>query len=92
MQTCTYSFDQHKGQAVFATANRCAHHPGHHGFQAVLCVVLHTVHRNFLKEQLLVNAFCVFQAFYRSHVSYNFHAQGVTLKSKALATKCVFQN
>ena len=45
----------------------------------VLCIVLHTVHRNFQKVQLLVNAFGVFGAFYRGHFSYDFHKQGVTL-------------
>ena len=57
----------------------------------VLCVVLNTVHRNFQKVQLLVNTFGVFREFYRGHFSHDFHAQGFTLKSKALATKCVFQ-
>ena len=56
-----------------------------------LCVVLHTVHRNFQKVQLLVNAFGVFREFYRGHFSPDFRAQGVTLKSKALAAKCIFQ-
>ena len=42
--------------------------------------------------QLLVNAFGVFRAFYRIHFSHDFGAQGVTLKSKALATKCIFQH
>ena len=56
----------------------------------VLCIVLHTVHRNFQKVQLLVNALGVFGAFYRGHFSHDFRAQGVTLKSKALATKCIF--
>ena len=41
--------------------------------------------------QVLVNKFCLFQAFYRSHFSHDFHTQGVTLKSKAFATKWVFQ-
>ena len=57
----------------------------------VHCLVLHTVHRNFQKVQLLVNAFRVFREFYRGHSSHDFRAQGVTLKSKALATKCIFQ-
>ena len=43
------------------------------------------------KVQLLVNAFGVFGAFYRGHFSHDFRAQRVTLKSKALATKCIFQ-
>ena len=42
--------------------------------------------------QLLVNTFAVFRAFYRGHFLHNFYAQDVTLKSKALATKCIFQN
>ena len=41
--------------------------------------------------QLLVNAFGVFRAFYRGHFSHDFREQGVTLKSRALATKRVFQ-
>ena len=41
--------------------------------------------------QLLLNAFGVFRAFYRGHFLHDFRAQGVTLKSKALATKCIFQ-
>ena len=42
-------------------------------------------------SQLLVNGFGVFGAFYRCHFSHDFRAQGVTLGSKALATKCIFQ-
>ena len=57
----------------------------------VLCIVLNTVHRNFHKCQVLVKAFGVFGAFYRGHFSHDFRAQGVTLKSKALATRCIFQ-
>ena len=57
----------------------------------VLCVVLHSVHRNFQKVQLLGNAFGVFREFHRGHFSPDFRAQGATLKSKALATKCIFQ-
>ena len=45
----------------------------------------------FSEVQLLLNAFGVFGAFYRGHFSHDFRAQGVTLKSKALATKCIFQ-
>ena len=33
----------------------------------------------------------MFRAFYRGHFSHDFRAQGVTLKRKALATKCIFQ-
>ena len=33
----------------------------------------------------------MFQAVYRGHFSHDFRAQGVTLKSKAWATKCIFQ-
>ena len=40
---------------------------------------------------LLVNTFSMFRALYHGHFSHDFHAQGVTLKSKALATKCLFQ-
>ena len=57
----------------------------------VLCIVLHTVHRNFQKVQLLVNAFDVFGAFYRGHFSHDFRTQGVTLESRVFATKCIFQ-
>ena len=38
-----------------------------------------------------MNTFGVFRAFYRGHFSHDFRAQGVTLKSKALTTKCIFQ-
>ena len=52
----------------------------------------HTVYGNFQKVQLKVNKLCVFQAIYLGHFLHNFHAQGITLKGKALATKCLFQN
>ena len=58
----------------------------------LLCVVMHTVHKNFQMWKLLVNVFGVFRAFYRDHFSHDFRAQGVTVKSKASATKCIFQN
>ena len=55
------------------------------------CSVLYcTLSIGIFKVQLLVNAFGVFRAFYRGHFSYDFRAQGVTSKSKALATKCIF--
>ena len=57
----------------------------------VLCIVLYTVHRNFQKVQLLVTPFGVFGAFYRGHFSHDFRTQGVTLESRVLATKCIFQ-
>ena len=41
---------------------------------------------------LLVNEFGLFQAIYLGHFSHDFHARGVTLKGKVLATKCIFQN
>ena len=52
----------------------------------------HTVHSNFQKVQLQVNKFFVFRAIYLCHFLQDFHAQDVTLKGKALATKCIFQN
>ena len=81
-------------QAVSATHKCCAHHPCFHCFHsALLYVVLHTVHRNFQKCNFwwMHSIFGVFRAFYPGHFSYDFRAQGVTLKSKASATKCVFQ-
>ena len=79
-------------QAVSARHKGCAHHPCHLFIDStVLCVVLHTVH-GISKVQLLLNAFGVFRAFYRGHFSHDLCAQDVTLKSKALATKCIFQN
>ena len=44
------------------------------------------------KVPLLVNDFGLFQAIYLDHFLHDFHVQGVTLKGKVLATKCVFQN
>ena len=57
----------------------------------MLWVVLHTVHRNLQKCNFWY-ALGVFPAFYRGHFSHDFCAQDVSLKSKALATKCIFQN
>ena len=48
--------------------------------------------QEFSKVPLLVNEFGLFQAIYLGHFSHNFHAQGVTLKGKILAAKCLFQN
>ena len=62
-----------------------------HVDSTVLCIVLHTIHRNFQKVQLFVNAFGVFGAFYHGHFSHDFRTQGVTLESRVLATKCIFQ-
>ena len=39
-----------------------------------------------------MNDFGMCQAFYLGHFLYDFHAQGVTLKGKALATRCLFPN
>ena len=42
---------------------------------------------------LLVKEFGLFQSIYLGHFLHDFHAQGVTLKGKVLATKCtMFQN
>ena len=78
-------------EAVSATPKCCAHHPCHHRFHSALCCTAECP-LGFSKVQLLVNAFGVFWAFYHGHFLHNFHAQGVTLKNTALATKCIFQN
>ena len=39
-----------------------------------------------------MNKFGLFQAIYFGHFLHDFHAQGVTLKGKILATKFLFQN
>ena len=46
----------------------------------------------FSKVQVLVNEFCLFGAFHHCQILHDFHIWGVTFKSKALATKCIFQN
>ena len=57
------------------------------------CSVLYcTLSIGISKSALLVNAFGVFRALYRGHFSHDFRPQGVTLKNKALTTKCIFQN
>ena len=78
-------------QAVLMHINAVrAHLPCHHWLHSALCCTAHFP-QEFSKLEPLVNAFGVFRAFYRGHFSHNFRVQGVTLKGKAVATKCLFQ-
>ena len=63
-----------------------------HCWRDSVTVQYHTAHGNFQKVQLQVNEICVFRAIYIGHSLHDFHAQGITFKGKALATKSIFQN
>ena len=91
------SLNQYKGlrlrlrRAVSATPKRCVHHPCDYAFHSALCCTAYCP-LEFSKEQLYVNEFCVFRTIYLRHFQHDFHAQGVTLKGKSLATKWMFQD
>ena len=78
-------------QTTSVTHKRCVHHSCYHGFHIAQCCTALCL-LEFSEVQLLVNAFGMFQAFYCGNFSHDFRTQGVTLKSKALATNCIFQN
>ena len=51
----------------------------------------HTVHRNFKKSATLGKQIFPVSGYLTLLFRTDFHAQDVTLKGKALATKCIFQ-
>ena len=58
----------------------------------VSSVLYCTLFIGIIKSAIFVNAFCGFRAFCRDLFLHDFHTKGVTLKSNALAIKCMFQN